>query len=213
MFSKTKSYRQALLEDLTDPEVAASYLTEAKKHSPAMFRKALRNVAQSHQMAHVARSAKITRESLYKVTSVAGNPNHDTFESILTALGLDYIIVPKEAVAATAPVPSSERKHIKRYGEAKKSGRISLDRIVLGSGSGKTALLMQAGLGWGHQSYTSPPAVVAFGQDINAFANAEQRVPARVPIEQQAVTINHLVYARMKHGVGEDYTANQGNSL
>lgn len=71
---KTTPFRDLLLERLSDPEFAAAYLTEAYAESPAMFRKALRNVAQSKQMAAVARKAGVQRETLYRATSDEGNP-------------------------------------------------------------------------------------------------------------------------------------------
>jgi probable addiction module antidote protein len=97
MPSKTRPYREALLESLSDPAAAASYLTAAKSDSPEMFRKALRNVAQSRQMATVARSAGVTRESLYRATSEIGNPTLDTLDSVLTALGIDITFKAKNA--------------------------------------------------------------------------------------------------------------------
>lgn len=64
MPKRTQSYQSWRLSKLADPINAASYLTAAMKDSPDMFRKALRNVAQSRQMAKVARDAGVTRESL-----------------------------------------------------------------------------------------------------------------------------------------------------
>jgi probable addiction module antidote protein len=106
MTSKTSSYRDALLESLSDPIEAAHYLNAAIGDSPEMFRKALRNVAQSRQMAKVAREAGVTRESLYRATSEIGNPTLDTLDSVLQALGLRIQIVAGES-APTAPAPGS----------------------------------------------------------------------------------------------------------
>jgi probable addiction module antidote protein len=86
--SKTSPYREALLEALADPDEAAHYLNAAIDDSPEMFLKALRNVAQSRQMAKVAKDAGVTRESLYRATSLTGNPTLDTLSSVLGALGL-----------------------------------------------------------------------------------------------------------------------------
>jgi len=42
-------WRSILLRDLADPRVAAGYLTEASKDSPAMYKSALRDVAEAHR--------------------------------------------------------------------------------------------------------------------------------------------------------------------
>jgi probable addiction module antidote protein len=104
MTSKTSSYRDALLKSLSDPHEAAHYLNAAISDSPEMFLKALRNVAQSRQMAKVAREAGVTRESLYRATSEIGNPTLDTLESVLTAMGIK---IKFEADASVAGAPSS----------------------------------------------------------------------------------------------------------
>ena len=88
MPSKTRPYRESLLNALADPNEAAHYLNAAIEDSPEMFLKALRNVAQARQMAKVAREAGVTRESLYRATSEAGNPTLETLLSILQAMDL-----------------------------------------------------------------------------------------------------------------------------
>lgn len=102
---KTRPFRDLLLDSLSNPEVAAAYLTEAYAESPAMFCKALRNVAQSRQMASVARQAGVTRESLYRATSDIGNPTLDTLASVLDVLGLGVEVYSRQAKAAHASPP------------------------------------------------------------------------------------------------------------
>jgi len=85
---QTRSYREALLESLSDPIEAVHYLNAAIDDSPEMFLKALRNVAQARQMAKVARDAGVTRESLYRATSEIGNPTLETLDSVLAAVGI-----------------------------------------------------------------------------------------------------------------------------
>jgi probable addiction module antidote protein len=102
---KTRPFRDVLLDSLSNPEVAAAYLTEAYAESPAMFCKALRNVAQSRQMASVARQAGVTRESLYRATSDIGNPTLDTLASVLDVLGLGVEVYSRQAKAAPASPP------------------------------------------------------------------------------------------------------------
>jgi probable addiction module antidote protein len=88
MNRKTRPYRQALLEALTDPEEAANYLNVALEDSPEMFRKACLNVIQARQVAKVAKKAGVTRENLYRSFSATGNPTLETLHSVLEALGL-----------------------------------------------------------------------------------------------------------------------------
>lgn len=95
MPKRTSSYNSWRLEKLANPATAAAYLSAAMSDSPEMFRKALRNVAQSRQMASVARDAGVTRESLYRATSEIGNPTLETLNSVLQALGVKIQIVPK----------------------------------------------------------------------------------------------------------------------
>ena len=88
MNSKTRPYRQALLEALQDPEEAANYLNVALEDSPEMFRKACLNVIQARQVAKVAKKAGVTRENLYRSFSATGNPTLETLHSVLQAVGL-----------------------------------------------------------------------------------------------------------------------------
>jgi len=103
MPKRTSDYNSWQLAKLTNPETAAAYLSAAISDSPEMFRKALRNVAQSRQMAKVARDAGVTRESLYRATSDVGNPTLDTLDSVLQVLELKLAVVPKAAENAETP--------------------------------------------------------------------------------------------------------------
>ena len=104
MSSKTKPYRASLLTALADPNEAAHYLNAAIEDSSEMFLKALRNVAQARQMAKVAREAGVTRESLYRATSEAGNPTLETLLSILQAMDLKMEFATREDDPAVAVV-------------------------------------------------------------------------------------------------------------
>jgi len=115
MPKRTSNYNSWQLEKLTNPETAAAYLSAAISDSPEMFRKALRNVAQSRQMAKVAREAGVTRESLYRATSEIGNPTLETLDSVLQVLGLEIeIVVARSASAKTsATVAGSSHSDIR----------------------------------------------------------------------------------------------------
>ncbi len=74
-----------------------------------MFLEAIRDVAQVHQMTRVARSAGVTRESLYKATSQAGNPTFETFVAVLAAMGLTFEEVAKRRQENASSVRRSRR--------------------------------------------------------------------------------------------------------
>lgn len=90
MPKRTSSYRARLLEDLLNPSEAANYLNAALQDSPTMFLDALKDVAQAHQVAKVAKQAGVTRENIYRSLSRTGNPTWDTLHSVLTVLGLEF---------------------------------------------------------------------------------------------------------------------------
>jgi probable addiction module antidote protein len=95
MLKRTKDHQSWLLEKLANPRRAANYLNTALEDSPQMFLEAVRDVAQVRQMARVARNAGVTRESLYKATSPAGNPTFETFVAVLSAMDLTFEVVAK----------------------------------------------------------------------------------------------------------------------
>jgi probable addiction module antidote protein len=92
MTRKTRPYRELLLERLANPEVASYYLNAAIEDSPEAFLKALKNVAQAHQISKVAKDAGIQRETLYRSFSEQGNPTFETLSSVLGALGMRLIV-------------------------------------------------------------------------------------------------------------------------
>ena len=83
MPKRTSSYHTSLIEDLKDPAEAANYLNAALSDSEEMFLLALRDVAESRQMARVAADVGVSRESLYHMLTVSGNPTYKTFCGIL----------------------------------------------------------------------------------------------------------------------------------
>ncbi len=125
MNSKTRPYRQALLEALQDPEEAANYLNVALEDSPEMFRKACLNVIQARQVAKVAKKAGVTRENLYRSFSATGNPTLETLHSVLQAVGLSLGVEARAGngsrrVAKSAPkrVRTASSKKPKRLVQA-----------------------------------------------------------------------------------------------
>jgi len=101
MPKRTSAFREDLLGDLSDPHEAAQYLNAALEDSEDMFLVALRDVAEARQMAKVAESAGIARESIYRMLAPQGNPTYSSLVGIFRALGLKMTI---EAQGPDAPV-------------------------------------------------------------------------------------------------------------
>lgn len=114
MPKRTRDYHEFLLEQLTDAVFAAEYLNEARQDSQKMFLKALRNVAESRRMAVLAEQTGLNRESLYKSLSEDGNPRLDTYDSVLSALGIDYEFKPKQAMPSQSTPPRQSGTQIIR---------------------------------------------------------------------------------------------------
>ena len=98
---RTKDHQAWLVMKLADPARAARYLNSALEDSLEMFLEALRDVAQAKQMTKVARMAKVTRESLYKLTTVTGNPTIGNLYSVLKALDLNLRVDPRKVTVNT----------------------------------------------------------------------------------------------------------------
>jgi probable addiction module antidote protein len=88
MVNKTSSYHEQLLNALVDPVEASAYLDAAMEDSQEAFLKALKNVAQAHTMAKVAKGAGVQRETLYRSLSEQGNPTLETLSAVLGVLGM-----------------------------------------------------------------------------------------------------------------------------
>lgn len=114
MPKRTRAYHEFLLEELRDPVFAAEYLNEARQESRKIFLKALRNVAEARRMAVVAVEAGVNRESLYKSLSEDGNPRLETYDSVLSALGIDYEFKPKETVKSTPALLQTQKANAVR---------------------------------------------------------------------------------------------------
>lgn len=73
-----------------DPEFAAEYLKTALEDAdePRVLLIALRQLAQAHGIANVAKAAGIERESLYRALSAHGNPRLSTLVAVTKAIGL-----------------------------------------------------------------------------------------------------------------------------
>ena len=103
MPKRTRPYRESLLEDLQDATEASQYLNAALEDSEEMFLVALRDVAEARQMAKVAESAGVARESVYRMLTTTGNPTYSSLIGILRAVGLKIAIQPDGSPPTPAP--------------------------------------------------------------------------------------------------------------
>lgn len=95
---RDKSYEAHLTQALTDPLEAAAYLDAVMEmEDPAAVLLALRQVAQAHGMAEVARRAEVGDKTLFKALSESGNPTLDTVTKVLHAVGLRLSVAPLPA--------------------------------------------------------------------------------------------------------------------
>jgi probable addiction module antidote protein len=120
---KTRSYSAWRTEQLSDPERAARYLDAAFKESKEAFFHALTNVIQAHQVSAIAKKAGVTRESLYRSFSATGHPKHETLESVLSALDLQFSGIETRSVKTAMAGPSSTSKPTGVTGIRKRRGR------------------------------------------------------------------------------------------
>lgn len=86
----SRDYQASLIERLADPIEAAAYLDAALEDGDrAVFLLAIRNVIQAFGgMTRISRRTGLNRENLYRVLSEQGNPELNSLEKLLKALGL-----------------------------------------------------------------------------------------------------------------------------
>jgi probable addiction module antidote protein len=94
MPKRTGDFDAWLLNELTDPQLAASYVNAAISEDPDLLPVVLREVAKAHKMSKVAKEAGVARESLYPILSESGNPTLNNLNGILKAVGLRITVVP-----------------------------------------------------------------------------------------------------------------------
>jgi len=91
--SKTRPFDPA--KYLDNDEAIAEYLTDAlETGDPAFVSDALGVVARARGMSDVARTAGMSRESLYRALSADGNPKFETVLRVMHALGLQFSASP-----------------------------------------------------------------------------------------------------------------------
>lgn len=96
MKARDKSYEQATLQVLTDPVEAAAYIEAVLElDDPVTLLVALRQVANAHGMAEVARRADVGDKTLFRALSENGNPTLSTVHKVLRAVGLRLSVTPE----------------------------------------------------------------------------------------------------------------------
>jgi len=85
-----------------DPEFAVEYLKAALEEATDedgryVLLIAIRQIAQAHGIAKIARAAGIKRESLSRALSAKGNPRFDTLCAVIHAMGLQLTVEPAHA--------------------------------------------------------------------------------------------------------------------
>src|SRR6266853_748052 len=104
--TKTKSYRESLLESVKNPDDAGHYLNAClEDKDPRVFLLALRDVADARGgVRALSRDARLNRESLYRMLSKSGNPSLDSLAAVLNACGL--------RLAVQSAVPRRRRRRL-----------------------------------------------------------------------------------------------------
>jgi probable addiction module antidote protein len=96
MTARDKSYEEATVQALTDPNEAAAYVEAVLElNDPAALLLALRQVAKAHGMTEVARRAEVGEKTLFQVLSANGNPTLLTIQKVLHAVGLRLSVTPE----------------------------------------------------------------------------------------------------------------------
>ena len=88
---RTKTSAYDVAEHLRNPKEIAAYLAAWLQDAPedtAGITRALGDIARAKGMASVAKSAGLSRESLYKALSGDGNPSFATVLKVVRALGV-----------------------------------------------------------------------------------------------------------------------------
>ncbi len=92
-------YDSDLMKDLRNPEIAYAFLKDSLEDTDSLefFLLALREVAEAHGMSHISRITSLNRVNLYRMLSKNGNPELNSLDSILQALGFKISIEWREA--------------------------------------------------------------------------------------------------------------------
>jgi probable addiction module antidote protein len=113
MPKRTGDFDDWLLHELTDPEVAASYINTALSEDPDLLPVVLGEVAKAYTMKKVAKDAGVARESLYTILSAYGNPTLSNLIAVLKAVRLKIAVVPNSPDSSADDSPKPVQKSSK----------------------------------------------------------------------------------------------------
>ncbi len=87
---KMTNYDKHLMEILKDRKLAIEFIKASLEDDdmPELFLVSLRKVAEANGITKIAKKTSLSKENLYKMLSVTGNPGFYSVRSILQSLGL-----------------------------------------------------------------------------------------------------------------------------
>ena len=110
---------------LDNEEVIAEYLSAAAEdENPDVLLLALADVAKARGMAHVAKAAGLSRESLYKMLAPGSHPRFETIRAILRALNVEI------AVRASAPGMMAAKRGMREKGDRLKAEPMASPKLA-----------------------------------------------------------------------------------
>ena len=87
-YPASRPYEEDLDKRLKNPEYAIEYLNAIlDENDPDLLLLGLRDVARAYGFTHIAKTASLNRESLYKALSKGRNPRIGTIMDVLSAMG------------------------------------------------------------------------------------------------------------------------------
>lgn len=99
--SKGTSFKNYLMDELKDPQMACYFIAEAINENDSDYLKiALGDVVKAYGVGYVSKQTGIGRQTIYKMCSKKGNPTHKNLVTILDVLGLKLTVELKEHIAS-----------------------------------------------------------------------------------------------------------------
>ena len=94
--ARTSDYKGFLAKQLTNPKLAAGYLTESFLAGEEVFLLAIKDVVEARGgISALAKLTALNREGLYDMLSANGNPRLTSLAKVLDALGMTIAISPR----------------------------------------------------------------------------------------------------------------------
>lgn len=120
MPKRTDDFDSWQLEKLSDPALAARYLSAVLENSPEQFVAALGTVARAHHISTIAEQAGTARETIYRSFSEEGNPGWKMLSAVMKALQVEFQGI-KRRNAEHTPSSPVQPKTAKRKAGSKQS--------------------------------------------------------------------------------------------